>query len=115
MRKLLYVFVGLFILGLIGANGSNDKGANVASNSKVSPNPKPCVVTLDKFLKMKEGMSYYQIERDIGCAPTPLSSSAIGNIKTVMVSWNGSGSFGANMNATFQNDILVGKAQFGLK
>jgi len=70
---------------------------------------------MDKFLNMKEGMSYYQIERDVGCAPTPLSSSEIADIRTVMVSWNGSGSFGANMNATFQNGILVGKAQFGLK
>src|ERR1700754_1947456 len=112
MRKLLYVSVGLFVLALFGANAPSDKGAaQVAS----APKPKPCLVSLDKFLNMKEGMSYHQIERDVGCSPTVLSTSEFGNMRTVMVSWKGSGSFGANMNATFQNGDLVSKAQFGLK
>jgi hypothetical protein len=33
---------------------------------------------------------------------------------TVMYVWQGKGSLGANMNAMFQNDALVSKAQMGM-
>lgn len=43
-----------------------------------------------------------------------MSSSEMAGYKTVMLMWTGT-SMGANMNAMFQNDKLVSKAQFGLK
>ena len=111
---MMFLIGGVALLGIVGGLGS--------SNTKSEPTKKvaskadhPCVVTMEKFSNMKAGMSYYQIERDIGCPARELSSSAIGGYKTVMVAWDGTGSFGANMNATFQNGVLVGKAQFGLR
>ena len=34
---------------------------------------------------------------------------------TVMYSWDGEGSLGANANCMFQGGVLVSKAQYGLK
>ena len=112
MRKLLYSAVGLFLLAAFAAGGSNSPSS---SKTEVKRAVAKCVVDREKFSQMKEGMSIFQIERDIGCPGTLMSSTTLGDIHTVMVTWPGSGSFGANMNATFQNDLLVGKAQFGLK
>lgn len=113
MKKLLYVVVGLFLLAAFAAGG----GSNGPSPSKIEAKKvtAKCVVDSEKFSEMKEGMSIFQIERNVGCSGSLASSSTFGNIHTVMVTWPGSGSFGANMNATFQNDLLVSKAQFGLK
>jgi hypothetical protein len=114
MRKLLYGIVGLFLLGAFAGSG----GSNGSTSPSTTPAKKvvaKCLVDSEKFSNMKEGMSIFQVERDVGCSGTLASSSTIGDLHTVMVTWPGSGSFGANMNATFQNDILVGKAQFGLK
>jgi len=60
-------------------------------------------------------MSYEEVVTILGSAGTEQSRSSLGGITTVMHSWQGSGSFGANMNAMFQNGRLVSKAQFGLK
>jgi hypothetical protein len=43
-----------------------------------------------------------------------LSSTEIAGVKSVMYKWDGE-SFASNMNATFSNNQLVSKAQFGLK
>jgi hypothetical protein len=114
MRKLLYLGVGLFLLAAFAAGGGSNDGS-ISSRTEVKKAVAKCVVDREKFSNMKDGMSIFQIERDIGCPGTLMSSNTLGNLHTVMVTWPGSGSFGANMNATFQNDLLVSKAQFGLK
>ena len=51
----------------------------------------------------------------IGCAGEEMSRVSIGGQETVMASWTGNGGFISNMNATFDNDRLVAKAQLGLE
>ncbi|PZR93582.1 MAG: hypothetical protein DI537_10235 [Stutzerimonas stutzeri] len=68
--------------------------------------------------RMTTGMSYKQVVSLLGCDGEEISSSEMAGHKTVMYMWVGSGVSslsGANMNAMFQNDKLVSKAQFGLK
>jgi hypothetical protein len=101
--KTIVVFTGL---GIVAAAVTSGIGGAVNS---------ACKVNLAKFNNMKPGMSIWQIERDIGCSGKELSRSRFGKSSTVMVTWDGQGFFGANMNATFQNDKLVSKAQFGLR
>lgn len=120
MRMLFYIFVGFVGLFIVPALIGAQTGKNAAQTSATKANAKTasapsCVVSLDKFDAMKDGMSYFQIERDIGCPGTKTSSASYGNTTTYMVAWKGQGSFGANMNATFRNDKLVGKAQYGLR
>ena len=120
MRLIFYIFVGFIgmvvVPALIGAQAGRNAAQTAANKPTVKTARAPtCIVDLDKFNAMKDGMSYFQIERDIGCAGTKTSSASYGNTTTYMVAWKGQGSFGANMNATFRNDRLVGKAQYGLQ
>jgi hypothetical protein len=44
-----------------------------------------------------------------GSGGTEMSRSQIGNLLTIMYTWPGSASIGANMNAMVQNDHLISK------
>jgi hypothetical protein len=116
MRKFLYVAIGIIVVGL--ASGFGNKGASkpayTEAMAKTGGAP-PCLVNLEKFNAMKDRMSYFQIERDIGCAGIQTSSVTAGRSTTYVATWKGSGSFGANAKAVFRNDLLVGKSQYGLK
>lgn len=68
-----------------------------------------------QYQQLRDGMSYAEAQRVLGGPGEELSSSTIGNIRTVMYKWDGDGSIGANMNAMFQNDRLTMKAQHGLR
>ena len=74
-----------------------------------------CKVTKEKYDKLQSGMSYSQAVAILGCEGEELSSSDMAGFKTVMYMWSGSSWTGANMNAMFQNDQLISKAQMGLK
>ncbi|MGR3505196.1 MAG: DUF3862 domain-containing protein [Paracoccaceae bacterium] len=74
-----------------------------------------CKVTKEKYDKLQSGMSYSQAVSILGCGGEELSSSDLGGFKTIMYMWTGNSWSGANMNAMFQNDQLVSKAQMGLK
>lgn len=74
-----------------------------------------CGATLAEFSSLQHGMSYQRVAGLIGCNGTEMSSVELAGYKTVMFMWTGSDGFGANMNAMFQNDKMVSKAQFGLK
>jgi hypothetical protein len=80
------------------------------SQSPLSPPP---VVTKAEYDQIQEGMTYTQVREVIGAAGEELSRSDIAGYATVMYSWKNSN--GSNMNAMFQNDRLVNKAQFGLR
>lgn len=60
-------------------------------------------------------MTYAEAVTVLGKQGQETTHSEMAGYKTVMYSWTGSGSIGANMNAMFQNDKLVTKAQFGLQ
>lgn len=74
-----------------------------------------CDATLSAFNALREGMSIRQVESIIGCSGELLSQSDMAGYQTIMLAWSGEGSMGANMNAMFQNNAMIMKAQFGLR
>ena len=84
------------------------------------PNIGKQIVTFDDYQRIQSGISYRQVVAIIGAEGEELSRNKINgvpgvmeSIETVMYQWvNGNGS---NMNAIFQNNKLMQKAQFGLK
>ena len=71
------------------------------------------VVSRAEYNRIQSGMSYSEVADIIGDG-TEISRSDMAGYTTEMYSWeNPSG--GGNMNAMFQNDKLISKAQFGLE
>jgi hypothetical protein len=77
-----------------------------------APQAIPPIVTRQKYNQITEGMSYSDVVEIIGTVGEELSSNAIAGYITVMYQWENSD--GSNMNAMFQNDKLITKAQIGL-
>jgi hypothetical protein len=71
-------------------------------------------VTLAQYHQLTDGMSYGQAVNVLGSSGTEISRSNVAGFLTVMYQWEGTHS-GGNMNALFQNDRLVSKAQAGLR
>ncbi len=77
-------------------------------------------VTFNEYQKIKNGMSYREVVTIIGEEGEEVSSNrmegipgVMSSISTVMYQW--ANWDGSNMNAMFQNDRLMQKAQAGLK
>lgn len=70
-------------------------------------------VTLANYERLAHGLSYSEAAQILGPG-TEISRVDIGGVTTVMYQWR-AGSGGANMNAMFQDDQLVSKAQMGLR
>jgi hypothetical protein len=70
---------------------------------------------MENYTRLMTGMSYAQVVEILGAPGTELSRSSLGGVTTELYQWEGTGSLGANMNAMFQNDRLISKAQFGLR
>ncbi|SIO36902.1 hypothetical protein SAMN05444722_1712 [Rhodovulum sp. ES.010] len=88
-------------------------GVAVASSAGVL-HASDCKVSLAQFGALRTGMSYAEAVAVLGCDGVVMSHMDMAGIVTTMFMWEGRG-FGANMNAMFQNDALVSKAQFGLR
>jgi GYF domain 2 len=73
----------------------------------------PPIVTQAQYDQILNDMTYEQVCAIIGTDGEELSRSNIAGITTVMYSWTNAN--GSNMNAMFQSDRLVNKAQFGLR
>lgn len=73
----------------------------------------PPVVALEEYNAIREGMSYQEVASIIGDPGQEMSRSDIAGYNTVMYSWSNKN--GSNMNAMFQNDKLINKAQIGLR
>lgn len=73
-----------------------------------------CKVSLTQYQSLAMGMSYSRAVAVLGCEGSELSRSDMAGYRTVMFMWQGN-SMAANMNAMFQNDALVSRAQFGLR
>ena len=78
------------------------------------------VVTASEFRQIGSGMSYSQVTRIIGASGEEVSRNymegvpgVMESVDTVLYQWINAD--GSNMNAMFQNDELVQKAQFGLR
>jgi len=73
----------------------------------------PPVVTKAAFDQIRPEMTYLNVMLIIGDPGEEISRSDIAGYTTIMYSWVNSN--GSKMNAMFQNNSLVSKAQFGLR
>lgn len=105
---LIVVFIGVIIV-------MNENKTDNQMSTGAEAIQKQERLNLEKFNKIETGMTYEQVVTIIGEEGTVLSESEISNIKTIIYSWYGKGSIGANANVTFQNGKVISKAQFGLK
>ena len=96
---LLFLFAVMFFIARMPQGGSLG-GSNAA-------------ITMAEYSALQNGITYAQAVQIIGEGGTEVSSSNLAGIKTVMYSWKNPN--GSNMNAMFQNDAMIQKAQFGLK
>lgn len=102
MKKFSYIALLLISILLTGCASGSD------------------VVTRSEYDQISYGMSYSQVASIIGYEGIQTSGGTMDGVPGVMPSittemymWQNSD--GSNMNAMFQNDALVNKAQFGLK
>ena len=116
MWKFLYIAVGLFFVALLGGAGRDAPNTSAVETMTIAKPaaPPPCVVDLAKFEAMKQGMSYFQIVRDVGCTGVKTSEATYRRSTTYTATWQGSGAYNSAVAAVFQNDRLVAKSQSGL-
>jgi hypothetical protein len=123
-RGLVYAFLGigglifcLAIFGMLLQHGAGTSGSATPSSGQhyrdTVSRRSASGVSLAAYMQIENGMSYGQVQEIIGTAGEEISSSNIAGYSTVMYSWKNWN--GSNMNAMFQNDRLVTKAQFGLR
>jgi hypothetical protein len=111
--------VGVLVLSAIGFLGIlylSQQITTIAADPfapNVLSGATPPIVTLDEYQRLEDGISYREAVEIIGTDGDEVSRSDVAGYRTVMYSWSNSG--GSNMNAMFQNDKLVNKAQFGLR
>ena len=104
------VFAGLCLLGTVAGQTPAAPAAPATTTETTAASG----VTLAMFNQLDTGMTYADAVAILGSEGTVLSESTLGDLTTVLYLWAGTDSLGANMNATFQNDRLVVKAQSGL-
>lgn len=109
-------FVGLIVIVSI----FNSSIFTRNSSSLILPSINQQRVTFTKYQKIENGMSYHQVIEIIGAQGQESSRNhmdgvpgVVDAIETVMYQWINPN--GSNMNAIFQNDKLMQKAQFGLE
>lgn len=73
-------------------------------------------ITREEFNQIKAVMTYQEVKDIVGSAGSIVAESTVAGYTTVIVSWDGDpANIGSNANVTFQNGVVVGKAQAGLK
>lgn len=100
--------IGIFVLSnqLTSLLGGSSSGGIFGGGSEP-------VVTASEYAQITDGMTYEDVVGVIGDPGEELSRSEMSGYVTVMYSWTNAG--GSNMNAMFQNNQLINKAQFGLE
>jgi len=108
---LLFALIMWWTLG----KGSDPSPRTQSPGNITIPNiTAPTTVTFDEYNRLQNGMSYEEVSGIIGEPGQESSRVEVpGTPVTVMYSWQNAD--GSNMNAMFQDDKLVTKAQFGLK
>lgn len=110
--KILIGFIVLMVLGRLSRESQDGNTGTPAASAPTASTPEG--ITMAKYSQLQTGMSYEQVKSILGAAGEEMSSNEIGGTRTVMYQWK-AGGFGANMNAMFQNDKLIQKAQAGLE
>ncbi|MCD9187366.1 MAG: DUF3862 domain-containing protein [Pyrinomonadaceae bacterium] len=97
---------------------SQDTTAPSSTPNGTNPSATPAAkenagISMDKYNQLKNGMSYKQAVAVMGSEGEEMSSSEIGNYKTVSYKWSGDNF--QFVFAVFQNDKMLSKSQSGLK
>ncbi len=113
--KILWALLALIafssVRGALIRNGTLP--ADAPNTTVPATAPAIATITMLQYSQLYDGISYDGAVKTLGAPGVELSSNNIGGTHTVMYQWKVG--FMASMNATFQNDKLVGKAQMGLK
>jgi hypothetical protein len=123
-RGVVYAFLGIggciLCLAVFGTLLKHGAGASGSATPEMEQHYGDTVsrrsargITLAAYMQIQSGMTYEQVQEIIGTDGVEISRSNIAGYSTVMYSWKSWN--GSNMNAMFQNDQLVTKAQFGLR
>ena len=78
----------------------------------------PPTISLEEYNQIKTGMEYQEVFDIIGSRGEELAASDLGfsdEYYTVIFTWDGDGTLGANANVTFQGGKVTSKAQAGLE
>ena len=104
----------------IGSPSGLERESTSDTPSQKLPSIGKQVVTLDNYLQVRNNMSYSHVVRIIGVDGVENARNKIeaipgvmDSVVSIMYSWTNDN--GSGMNAIFQNDKLMQKAQFGLK
>lgn len=108
----IIAILALAFRALIIASGAVQKAPIVTTPAPSAAPVAATGVTMDRYNILKAGMPYTEAVAILGSEGTEISSNDIGGVHTVMYQWK-AGPL-ANMNAMFQNDKLISKAQSGL-
>ncbi len=120
---ILIVFILIAIVGAC-SNPSTESEYNVASSTTdatdthttrtevtAKPSETPKKLTADKFNAIEFGMTYEEVLDIVGEEGTNISESTIMDYVTAIYQWEEGLN---NFNVTFENNIVVGKSQFGV-
>lgn len=120
-----WVLVGVGICFVIGLGGclatcgflatATAVGVAEAEKKKEAVKADGSFITMEKFNQLEDGISYEDAVKILGKEGQETSRSTVMGHSAVMYTWTNPGIGGGNMNAMFQNDSLMSKAQFGLE
>lgn len=110
-KIVLVVFVLLFVL--IAAIAISGEGG---TDTPTTTEPETEYITLDEFNKIKNGMTYEQVCKIIGCEGKLVTSSEIGGSTSQTYGWSSKDMGGVTYGATvvFIDGKVTGKTQVGL-
>lgn len=110
------VFVALVVVAAFVSADAPSSAARTEMSTGTTASPvgagRKSGLSKANYLRISEGMTYREVVAILGEPGEEMSRADIAGISTVMYGWKRWN--GANMNAMFQNDALVTKAQFGL-
>ncbi len=104
-------FFAPLISSLIGENSVTDLPAQ--KDNLNEQDIKKTIVTLREYQEVSTGMSYQEVARIIGTEGVELFRTTSGSLETVIYQWSNEGM--GSMSATFNNDKLDSKGQYGLQ
>jgi hypothetical protein len=105
----------LVVAGLAGLRSINEGPSGQTTAAVANVAKEHCGASLSEFYDLRPGMTYSEVRKVIGCEGEVISQVELAGVNTVMVGWDGVGSFGANMHVMFQDNRMITRAQFGLE
>ncbi len=112
--------VSVILVVLIGVLVGCSEGSGSFVSSRSGTPDISIAVTRAEYLRVRDGMSYSEVVdiineygEELSRSKMPAIPGVMDELVTVMYQWQNRD--GSNMNAMFQNDSLMVKAQFGLR